>query len=129
MPAKILICDDDEGILDLLDLVLQEEGFQTIPEINSLNVASIVRREPPDAVVIDLWMPLLSGDQVLRTLRGNPQTKNLPVIVISASVDGKAIAMDAGATEFIAKPFDLNELIGCVRGLVQKISDEPVINT
>lgn len=115
MPAKILICDDDEGILDLLDVVLTEEGFDTIPEMNSLNVAGLINRERPDLILLDLWMPVLSGDQVLRALRNDPETKKLPVIVISASTDGQSIAMNAGATGFLAKPFDLDQLVEQVK--------------
>jgi len=118
MPAKILICDDDEGILDLVDLVLGGEGFDTIAEINSLNVTGVIEREKPDLVLLDLWMPVLSGDQLLRTLRSNPQTKHLPVLVISASSDGKSIAMNAGATDFIPKPFDLDSLVNKVKRLL-----------
>ncbi|AYL99649.1 response regulator transcription factor [Mucilaginibacter celer] len=119
MAAKILICDDDEGILDLVELVLKEEGYEVIPELNSLNVANLVGSENPDLVVLDLWMPVLSGDQVLRNLRKDPTTKNLPVMVISASGDGKAIAMNAGANDFIPKPFDLDHLLGRVKALLE----------
>ncbi|WP_244228748.1 response regulator transcription factor [Mucilaginibacter endophyticus] len=119
MPAKILICDDDEGILDLVELVLKEEGYEVIPEINSLNVANLVGSEHPDLLVLDLWMPVLSGDQVLRNLRKDPTTKNLPVMVISASGDGKTIAMNAGANDFIPKPFDLDQLLGRVKALLE----------
>lgn len=113
-----MICDDDEGILDLLELVLRDEGYETIPEINSLNVAQIVDREHPDLLLLDLWMPVLSGDQVLRTLRDNPKTQKLPVIIISASNDGKSIAMNAGATDFVSKPFDLDKLVNQVKNLL-----------
>jgi len=115
MPDKILICDDDEGILDLVDLVLAEEGYETIAESNSLNVANLIEREHPDLIVLDLWMPVLSGDQVLKALRNNPDTSDLPVIVISASTDGKAIAINAGATDFMPKPFDLDLLVEKVK--------------
>ena len=118
MSAKILICDDDEGILDLVEFVLGSEGFDTIPEINSLNVANLVSKEKPDLIVLDLWMPVLSGDQVLHNLRSNAQTKDLPVLVISASTDGKDIAMNAGANDFIPKPFDLDQLLNKVRSLL-----------
>lgn len=118
MPAKILICDDDEGILDLLDIILNEEGFETIPELNSLNVAPLVNQEHPDLIVLDLWMPVLSGDQVLRTLKNDPNTKDVPVIVISASSDGRSIAMNAGATEFMAKPFDLDDLVQRIKSVL-----------
>ncbi|MFD0765128.1 PleD family two-component system response regulator [Mucilaginibacter lutimaris] len=119
MPAKIMICDDDEGILDLLEMVFNDEGYETVPEINSLNIASIITKENPDLLVLDLWMPVLSGDQVLKALRNNPETKDLPVIVISASGDGKTIAMNAGANDFLAKPFDLDQLLGRVKTLVK----------
>jgi len=111
---KILICDDDLGILEMLELLLEETGHQIIPEANSLNVRSILERESPDLVILDLWMPVLSGDQVLKMIRENPSTNDLPVIVISASTDGKEIADQAGATQFLAKPFDVDELINLV---------------
>ncbi|MNK11550.1 Sporulation initiation phosphotransferase F [compost metagenome] len=111
---KILICDDDPGILEMLELLLEETGHQIIAEANSLNVRSIIERESPNLMVLDLWMPVLSGDQVLKMVRENPLTKELPVIVISASTDGKQIADKAGATNFLAKPFDVDELISMV---------------
>ncbi len=119
MPDKILICDDDEGILDLLDLVLSDD-YSVIPEINSLNVGSILQREQPDLVILDLWMPVLSGDQVLQAIRKNTATANLPVIVISASHDGQHIAMDAGADAFIAKPFDIDVLLNTVKDVLTR---------
>lgn len=111
MNKKILICDDDEGILDMLALILEDAGFDTISEISSLNVYKLIENEQPDLLLLDLWMPVLSGDQVLRMLKLNQVTSSLPVIVISASMEGKNIAALAGANDFIGKPFDINELI------------------
>ncbi|MDQ7949391.1 MAG: response regulator [Pedobacter sp.] len=102
---KILICDDDEGILDMLELILEDTGHQIIAEKDSLKVKTILEDQNPDLIVLDLWMPVLSGDQVLRSLRAKEATKNLPVIVISASRDGQEIAFDAGATDFYSKAF------------------------
>ena len=107
----ILICDDDPGILEMLELVLEDTGYEIIPEANSLNVRAIVNKQVPDLVILDLWMPVLSGDQVLKMFRENPITKDLPVIVISASTDGNAIALQAGATHFLAKPFDIDDFV------------------
>lgn len=115
---KILICDDDEGILDMLSLILEDTGYEIIPESNSLNVKSILEKSEPDLVILDLWMPVLSGDQVLKLIRQNIATSTLPVIVISASRDGKQIAKEAGATDFIAKPFDMDELIRKVNSYI-----------
>jgi len=107
----ILVCDDDESILDVLGLILGGAGFIVIPEKNSLNVSSLIELKKPDLVLLDLWMPALNGDQVVKLLRSNPSTKELPVIVISASTNGEEIASAAGASGFIAKPFQINELI------------------
>jgi CheY-like chemotaxis protein len=115
---KILICDDDEGILEMLEMVLEDSGYTIIPERNSLNLYTLIEKEQPDLLLLDLWMPVLSGDQVLRTLKNNPDTKNMPVIVISASTEGQRIAADAGANEFVAKPFDVAKLITKVQTLL-----------
>lgn len=74
MNKKILICDDDEGILDVLALILEDAGFDTVTEINSLNVYKAIETEQPDLLLLDLWMPVLSGDQVLRMLKIDHKT-------------------------------------------------------
>ncbi|WP_316831679.1 response regulator [Pedobacter aquatilis] len=111
---KILICDDDEGIIDLLEMILEDTGHEIIPEQNSLNVKGLIDSGKPDLVILDLWMPVLSGDQVLGMIRKNPLTKDLPVIVISASRNGEEIATAAGANAFVAKPFDVDHLLRIV---------------
>nr|WP_294901073.1 response regulator [uncultured Pedobacter sp.] len=115
---KILICDDDEGILDVLGLILEETGHTIISEINSLNVRAVMEQQNPDLIILDLWMPVLSGDQILQMIRKNPSYKDLPVIIISASRDGEQIATDAQANAFIAKPFDYDHLLEVVKSLI-----------
>lgn len=115
---KILICDDDEGILDMLTLILEDYGYSVIAEPNSLLVKTKIEEIMPNLVLLDLWMPALSGDQVLRSLRKDPITKDVPVIVISASREGREIAAKAGASAFIAKPFDFDELILMVKKMI-----------
>lgn len=107
---KILICDDDPGILDMLGIILEDTGYEVITEHNSLQVSHIIQHLLPDLIILDLWMPVLSGDQVLKNLRQDPKTETLPVIIISASREGRQIAYEAGATDYIAKPFDIDEL-------------------
>lgn len=108
---KIIVCDDDQGILDVLQMLLETEGFTVFTEINSTNLIKQIQSNAPDLVLLDLWMPLLSGDQVLKSIRSTEGIKELPVIVLSASVDGNDIASDAGANDFVAKPFDLDDII------------------
>lgn len=116
---KILVCDDDEGILDMVSFVLEDSGYEVIPEKNSLNVYSLIEKESPDLLLLDLWMPVLSGDQVLKVLKNNPGTKSLPVIIISASTEGQRIAEEAGASDFLAKPFDIDQLVYRVQHMLQ----------
>lgn len=115
---KIMVCDDDQGILDVLEMLLETEGFSVYTEINSSNVINEILLQSPDLLLLDLWMPLLPGDQVLKTIRKIDKIKNLPVIVLSASVDGSDISADAGANSFVAKPFDLDDLILKIRSLL-----------
>ncbi|HEX7366174.1 MAG TPA: response regulator [Pelobium sp.] len=115
---KILICDDDEGILDVLGLILEDSGHTIISEINSLNVKTVLETQHPDLVILDLWMPVLSGDQILKMIRNHPQYHDLPVVIISASRDGEQIATALKADAFIAKPFDYDELLEVVEGLI-----------
>lgn len=104
---KILICDDNEGILDMLTLVL-EDDFNVIAERNSLNVYRLIEKEKPDLIVLDLWMPVLSGDLILKHLKKNPDFAGIPVLIISASADGRSISLDAGADDYLEKPFDVD---------------------
>lgn len=116
---KILICDDDEGILDVLELILEETGHTVIPEINSLNVRHILDKQKPDLLILDLWMPVISGDQLLNMIRTTPAYSHLPVIIISASRDGEQIAKDHSASAFIAKPFDYDNLLSVISKFLQ----------
>lgn len=119
---KIVICDDDEGILDMLTFVLEDSGYHIVAEPNSLNLLPLIQAERPDLLLIDLWMPVLSGDQVVKKLKADPGTRNLPVVIISASTDGRSIARDAGADSYIAKPFDIDQLVNTVSEVLQRES-------
>jgi len=116
---KIMVCDDDQGILDVLEMLLETEGFGVYTEINSTNLVDEILLKSPDLLLLDLWMPLLSGDQVLKTIRNTDKIKKLPIIVLSASVDGSDISKDAGADSFVAKPFDVDDLIQKIRNLLE----------
>jgi len=107
---KIMICDDDRGILEMLELFLDMEGFNVICELNSTNLTKQLISHQPDLLLLDLWMPIISGDQLIKMIRSTPEIKDTPIIVLSASVDGPEIASGLGANGFIAKPFDLVDI-------------------
>lgn len=115
MQKSILICDDDEGILDVTSMVLASYGYKVAPVLNSLEVVEKVNVEKPDMVILDLWMPGINGEQVAETLKNDPTTKDIPILIISASRDGRQIAERCGANDFIEKPFDIKTLINGVK--------------
>ena len=108
---KIMICDDDLGILEVVEMMLEIEGYTVFTESNSTNLLNEIRRVSPDLLLMDLWMPVLSGDQILKMIRASADIKDLPVIILSASVDGREISYGAGANAFIPKPFNMDDMM------------------
>ncbi|MGI4749131.1 MAG: response regulator [Janthinobacterium lividum] len=111
MNKKILVCDDDVDILEMLVLLLETYGYDVISESKSPNVFDTIAKENPGLLIVDLWMPLMSGDLVIKQLRNFSETKYLPIIMISACMDGQQTAAIAGASHFISKPFDIFNLL------------------
>lgn len=108
--SKVIICDDDQSILELLELITLGAGCEPVTISKSLDVINAIRLDKPALVILDLWMPVMSGDMILQTIRKDAQFVDLPVLIISASRDGKMIAEKNGATEYLAKPFDITDL-------------------
>jgi DNA-binding response OmpR family regulator len=115
---KILVCDDDDGILDMLAMVLDNKGFDVITEIHSINIYDKLNEVKPDLLLLDLWMPKLSGEEILQTLKQSDATKKLPVIVMSASRDGGEIAKRFSADDYLEKPFDIKKLMSKIQTYV-----------
>lgn len=106
---KILVADDDEGILRLLELGLRPTGIQVVKAHDAWKAFELAKKELPDAILLDISMPKGSGLDVLRLLKASPGTEHIPVIVISGSTDPEMAAKvkALGATEYVAKPFDV----------------------
>lgn len=113
-----MICDDDQGILEMMEMIMEEYGFNVCTEAQSILLLKTIEREKPDLLLLDIWMPVLSGDQLLKTLRADPNLKSLSVIMYSASSDGFVIAQKCGADDYISKPFNIDELIEKISALI-----------
>lgn len=107
---KIMIVDDDEGILDALSMMLQYKGYEVVTCTNG-NTILAMQQDYPDLLLLDIWMSGIDGRNVCRQLKEKIQTKKIPIIMISASKDIERSAIDSGADDFLAKPFEMNELI------------------
>lgn len=106
----VLICDDDEGILDVVSIVLEDQGYNVVTVMNSNEIFHEIERANPVLILLDLWMPGLTGEQITARLKKSDQTKNIPVIIISASKDAQEVARVIGADDCINKPFDIHHL-------------------
>jgi PAS domain S-box-containing protein len=108
--ARILIVDDQESNVALLEQLLTETGYTAVSStMNPEEVCALHRREPYDLILLDLQMPVLDGFAVMETLKTNDADAYLPVIVLTAQPGHKLRALQAGAKDFISKPFDLVE--------------------
>ena len=112
----IAIIEDDQTIGDLLEEVLQKEGYQVERAYSGTEAVYLLSRCRPDLALLDLMLPGLSGEEVLPHLAG------VPVIVVSAKVgvDDKVRLLLGGAADYLTKPFEPQELLACIRALTRR---------
>ena len=108
---KLMIADDDTGIVDFLTILLEYEGYEVSSTYNGATLLDI-ESGFPDLILLDIWMSGVDGRDVCKKLKQKGTTQNIPILMISASSDIERSAMDAGADDFLAKPFDMEELLG-----------------
>ena len=110
MLKKILLCEDDEGIIEVVKIILTEKGYDVVKLYDYKGVVKQVKKIKPDLIIMDLWLPEISGEQATKILKNNPATKKIPIIILSAHQNGLKIARSSGADDFLNKPFDISDL-------------------
>ena len=119
----LLIVEDDPDILKLLDTTLRFRGYQVVTAHNGKEGLEAVRKEHPAVVIADIMMPKLDGFGLVHRLRLDPETRNIPVIFITATYvtpEDKDFALSIGATRFLQKPVDLEEFLAVIAELRQQ---------
>jgi putative two-component system response regulator len=115
--ATILVAEDDAATRALLRASLERANYQVLSFDNGASALEEINRHPPDVVLLDVGMPVVDGLEVTRRLRQDPQTALLPIILVTARgrLEDKVAGLDAGASDFITKPFEPSELLARVR--------------
>ncbi|HEX8192107.1 MAG TPA: response regulator [Allosphingosinicella sp.] len=113
MSRKVLLCDDDPLLVDLVQYRLAARGWEVIVARDGGEAMARLAEEAPDAIVLDAMMPVVDGYEVLRRLREDPATAATPVIMLTARKQETDVlrALDLGASDYMVKPFIPEELV------------------
>ena len=129
----ILIVDDEFGIVEALASLLEDEGYRVVTAANGEDGLARLDKEQPNLVLIDLMMPIIDGQEMLRIIRSTPAHESTPVIVMSAAPKSAAVLKSERAHEisaFLRKPFDLQTLLDTLVPLIgpaeEPMSSNPV---
>jgi DNA-binding response OmpR family regulator len=109
--SKILVVDDDIDILSVMEILLSMKGFDVEVTSKGENTFSKIETFKPDLILLDVLISGHDGRAICKQLKANPDTSNIPVIMFSAHPGAAATIADYGADDFIAKPFDVNNLM------------------
>src|SRR5436853_6972274 len=124
MVSKILIVEDEQGVVQRLRARLEPEGFQVITAYNGQTGLRAVAEARPDLVILDLTLPELDGFEFCRRIRRQPETARLPILVLSGRVEevDKVVMLELGADDYVTKPFNTKELVARVKTLLRRVS-------
>ncbi|HYI14306.1 MAG TPA: response regulator [Thermomicrobiales bacterium] len=116
---RVLIVEDEKPIRELLNDFLSDEGYDTLLAENGQRGVDIARAEQPDLILMDLMLPLLDGFAAMRALKEDPQTRGIPVVVMSAnSVLLMHLSHQLLADETLRKPFDLDQVLQVIESRI-----------
>lgn len=122
MTIRVLIADDEQNQLELLSFNLAQNGFSVTVASDGQDAVDLAEELLPDIIILDWMMPRLSGIDVCRTLRAMPETKSIPIIMLSARGEegDRTLGLDVGADDYMTKPFSPRELIARVRAVLRR---------
>ena len=128
MTARVLIVEDEASLAEMLRYNLEAEGFRVFHAESGEDAELLVREESPDLVLLDWMLPQVSGIEICRRLRARPETRNVPIIMLTArGEEGDRIrGLSTGADDYVVKPFSLAELMARVRAILRRASPDRV---
>ncbi len=120
--AKILIAEDEPDIRELVLFMLRFAGYEVVAATNGEEAVRTASREIPDLILLDVRMPRMTGYEACRLMKANPALRDVPIVFLSAKGQEAEIqsGLDAGAEEYLLKPFSPAELTNRVRGILSR---------
>ena len=121
MSKRIFVVDDDREIREIVTFVLKRNGFEVTAASNGQQLQHLLIQQIPDLIILDVMMPGEDGYQIFSALRSDPQTQQIPVVIMTAHAEDiyERISVDLGAAEHMTKPFHPFELVEKVKVLLQ----------
>ena len=129
MARKILTCDDEKHIVRLIQVNLERQGYEVMTAFNGAECLEKVKEDRPDLIVLDVMMPEMTGFEVLDILKKDPETENIPVIMLTARAQDSDVlrGWQSGVECYLTKPFNPMELIAFVKrifSMEEGVADE-----
>ncbi len=130
MGTRVLVVDDDDDVRDLIVAALTDAGYDCAAAADGHQALVLARAEPFDLFVLDIKMPLVSGDDVHRELRRDPRTRFVPVVFVTGQRSSRDIAVRLlrGADDYVTKPFDMDELVARVGAVLRRGAELRALN-
>jgi DNA-binding response OmpR family regulator len=125
--SRILVVEDDQDIADLIRHYLTKAGHHVEVLASGSEAVLRVREEAPEVLILDLMLPGMSGLEVCRTLRTDPETAKLPIIMVTARAQegDRVLGLESGADDYVTKPFSTRELVARVAALLRRVAPQP----
>lgn len=123
---KILVIDDEPDIVELITYNLRKNGFDVFSAFDGEDALAKIRKEKFDFVLLDLMLPGIQGMEICRIMRGDPRTKNIPIIMLTAKGEevDKILGLEMGADDYITKPFSPRELLARIKTVMRRTSEK-----
>jgi len=119
MKKKILVAEDDKAIIDVVKIILEDEGYQVFTADQGKVVHKIVTLNKPDMILMDIWLYGEDGGKITKQLKANERTKNIPLVLMSANNETEKITKEVSADDFLLKPFTIEDLLRIVRKYIR----------
>ncbi len=123
MAETVLVVEDEQDVVDLLRYNLNRAGFTVLIAVNGVKGLEMARSQRPDAIILDLMLPEMDGEKVCKALKGDSDTVNLPIIMLTAKVQPseRVDGFELGADDYVTKPFSPKELVLRVQAILRRL--------